>query len=920
MKTFRLLLIEDNISDARLISEMLKDIIHFKSNLTSVGTLKEGCEQIQKNSFDIILLDLNLPDSTGQQTLEKVLSCCDEVPVVLITGNEDEELSLKLIKVGAQDYFTKQILDSALLGKSILFSIERKQTEKKLRESEEKHRLLIENSHDIIYTLSLDGVFTFVSPAWTVLLGHPVSEVVGKPFQQLVHSDDFSANMEWLLKVLETGQRRKGIEYRVRHTDGTWYWHTTSAVPLKDEVGNIIGFEGIARDITERKLAEEKIKESEERYKAITESLTDYLYTAIVKDGRVVETIHHEACRIVTGYSPQEFKTDPNLWINIVPPDEREFIVGEFLKIFDKIKLPPIEHHIIRKDSKLRWISTTTIPKYDAKGNLVSYDGTVKDITDRKQAEDKLKESQKLLDEAQKLAHFGVYNWDADIDCVTWTEELYQIAGLDPKFPAPTFAEHSAIYTPRSWHLLNKAVGKALKTGEIYELELELIRPDGTIRNVNAYGGTKIDSKGQIIGLYGTVQDITERIQAKLALIQANKDLELQNKEKEKRAAELSIAKEHAEESDRLKTAFLQNMSHEIRTPMNGILGFAGLLKKPNLTGDKQQEYIDIIENSGARMLNIINDIIDISKIETEHIDLYLQETNVNYLIRNMHAFFQAEAEKTRLNLTYKTGLSDDQCIIETDETKLTQVLSNLLKNAFKFTKSGTIDFGYYRKDQLLEFYVKDTGIGIEPEMQNIIFERFRQVNMSATRDYEGAGLGLSISKAFVEKFGGKIWVKSELGKGSTFLFNIPCNTKIFKLAETSSEIRIGHKLNNVNILIAENDFVCMKLLKEMLESENVNLFFANNGKEALEILETAPEIQIVLMDLKMPVMNGFEATQLIKKINPGLPVIAQSAYAFSYDQEKAKKAGCDEVICKPINRELLLSMISKQLEKSKIK
>jgi hypothetical protein len=410
--------------------------------------------------------------------------------------------------------------------------------------------------------------------------------------------------------------------------------------------------------------------------------------------------------------------------------------------------------------------------------------------------------------------------------------------------------------------------------------------------------------------------DITVRKEIELMLIQKNQEIESQNEEYKQINEELFKAKEHAEESDRLKTAFLQNMSHEIRTPMNGILGFSELLKNPGLTGDKQQQFIGLIEQSGQRMLNIINDIVNISKIETGQIDLDLKETNVNQLLNHLYIFFRPEAEGKELKLTLKIGLSDELSKIETDDTKLIQVMSNLIKNSLKFTKTGTIEFGYRQKEKVLEFYVHDTGIGIALEMQNKIFERFRQVEMATARNYEGAGLGLAISKAFVEKLGGNLWVDSELGKGSTFFFNVPyISTKISQY-ENQKEYEPGGSLKSVNILIAEDDYVCMHFLEEMLEFENANLFYAINGQEALDIVKTTPEVQIVLMDLKMPVMDGFEATKLIKRLRPGLPVIAQSAYAFSNDQDKARIAGCDDFIGKPLKQELLLSMIKKHLVK----
>ena len=299
---------------------------------------------------------------------------------------------------------------------------------------------------------------------------------------------------------------------------------------------------------------------------------------------------------------------------------------------------------------------------------------------------------------------------------------------------------------------------------------------------------------------------------------------------------------------------------------------------------------------------------------------LKIQETNVNGLLSYLHSFFSHEAEVKGLKLSYKTALSDDSCNIETDDTKLTQVLLNLIKNAIKFTNSGAIEFGYNIVEtqhvaSLLEFYVQDTGIGIAPEKHDIIFERFRQVDMEVTRSYEGIGLGLTISKAFVEKLGGKIWVESLLGKGATFYFNIPYSSTELNQVKNTSENSMGGQLEFVNVLIVEDDDICTLLLKELLENEKANIFFAKNGKEAIDIVNNQ-EIHLVLMDLRMPVMDGFEATTLIKRINPDMPVIAQSAYAFSTDKDKAKIAGCDDFIIKPVNWEILLPLIKKHLTK----
>jgi len=452
-----------------------------------------------------------------------------------------------------------------------------------------------------------------------------------------------------------------------------------------------------------------------------------------------------------------------------------------------------------------------------------------------------------------------------------------------------------------------------------YQIEKRYIHKSGRVIWGNVHVSVVCKENGEPEYAIGIIDDITNRKESELLLLQKTLEIESQNKELLRLNFKYQQAKEKAEESERLKTAFLHNLSHEIRTPMNGILGFAEILKTQKMSGLKQQAVIEIIEKSGQRMLNIINDIVNISIIETGQIELELKETNLNTLLEHLNSLFIHEAEVKGLSLTVKHGLTDNICIIETDLAKITQVFSNLLKNALKFTNSGNIEFGYILNGKQLEFYVKDTGIGIVPEMHEIIFERFRQVELPANDNYGGAGLGLSISKAFVEKLGGKIWVKSKPGEGTTFYFSLPYCIAGSRQTENTSEPEMEIRLQDVTVLIADDDTISIQYLKEILEPEKVRMLFANNGQETVEIIKASPEIQIVLMDLKMPVMDGFEATKRIKKMNPCLPVVAQSAYAFSQDMEKARIAGCDDFISKPVNRELLLSLINKHISKLKV-
>ncbi len=272
---------------------------------------------------------------------------------------------------------------------------------------------------------------------------------------------------------------------------------------------------------------------------------------------------------------------------------------------------------------------------------------------------------------------------------------------------------------------------------------------------------------------YGHRQELAR---AEHELIRQNTELQELNKALSKMNQDLRKAKERAEESDKLKSAFLANISHEIRTPMNGILGFAKLLLNPDLSGEQQKDYLDIIQKSGRRMLNIINDLVDISKIESGHTEIHVKEVDVCKVLSDLHAFFLPEYIKKDISLEYMVPEDCENIIIHADGNRLIQILSNLIKNALKFTREGRVVFGFTAKEDAIEFFVKDTGIGIPPALAGKVFERFRKIDFDAEEAYEGAGLGLSISKAFVEAHGGKIWLESAENEGSSFYFTIPCN------------------------------------------------------------------------------------------------------------------------------------------------
>jgi len=372
---------------------------------------------------------------------------------------------------------------------------------------------------------------------------------------------------------------------------------------------------------------------------------------------------------------------------------------------------------------------------------------------------------------------------------------------------------------------------------------------------------------------------------------------------------DLVQAKEEAEKSDRIKTSFLQNISHEVRTPMNGIVGFAELLRSSDITDEKREEYTKLMTSCTYQLAGVINDIIDISKIETGDVELFPGEFIISELLENDFQIYSASAIEKGIKVEISNKVGDQ--ILRTDQAKISQVLNNLMSNAVKFTNAGSIKINFSREDETLNFSVSDTGIGIDKELIPVVFDRFSQAETGLDRSYTGAGLGLSISKGLINFMGGSIEVESEAGKGSTFKVSVPVEfTESYEAEKTNNSDKALR--NNLTILIAEDDEISMLYHKEIFANSGHTILSASNGLEAIGIVRRNENIDLVLMDLKMPLMNGHDAARKIKEVNRSIPVIALTAYAFEEDDRKVISDDFDDYLVKPVDRDLLISRIKK--------
>lgn len=794
---------------------------------------------------------------------------------------------------------------------------EKKKTEHELKESKGRFELAMKASRDGLYDWDLVTNEIYYSPGWKKMLGYEDDELPNdfSVWENLTKPEDVERSQEIQQEMLSKQRDRFELELKMKHKKGSWVDILSRAEAVFNEEGKAIRIVGTHVDITNKKEIENQLKESEERFRQITDYAQEWIWEV---DSKGLFTYSSPVVEKLLGYTPDEIVGKKHFYDLFLSADRR-VLKEAALKIFkEKEEIKNFVNRNIHKNGKEVWLSTSGVPMLNEHGELIGYRGLDQDITEQRTAELALESVAKQFSMLSGLEFFEnackylTENLNVDIAFVgkfVKGKTVDVIAGID----------NGELLERFGYDLEDTPCEKVAK-GDIcfYDDGIQTLFPKDILlieMGIEAYAGIPLVGRsGDPLGVFVLLN--RKPIQSKdlhlnlLQIFSGKITAELERMEAEQ---SLKQALNRAEESDRLKTAFLSNMSHEIRTPMNGIVGFTELLQDPDLPEVNQREYVTIIQKSSERLLSTVNDIIEISKIESGEVSVSKEKVDVVELIESFVDFFRPEATKKNLEISFDNLTGKPKCLTESDKIKLTSIVSNLIKNAIKYTDSGYIKLGLKVNNESLVLSCKDSGIGIPKHRHEAIFNRFEQADLEDKQAHEGSGLGLAIVKSYVEMLDGKIWVESEEMKGTVFYVALPVSAPEMRinLIEQGTGIT-PQKKKDIKILIVEDDEISSLHLSVITKDLAQTVQLVTNGLEAIRACEKQSDFDLIFMDIKMPVMDGFEATREIRKFNSDVVIIAQTAFAFYEDHQKALAAGCNDFISKPIKKAELVKLVNK--------
>lgn len=802
-----------------------------------------------------------------------------------------------------------------------------RKSEDALRQSEERLNMALQATNLGMWDWNLETNEVYYSPIWMSMLGYNYGELpqVFDTWTNLQHPDDARYSHEKIMEVIKNREASFEIEFRLKHKNGQYVWIRSMGKAVDfDEDGNTIRLTGIHENIHQRKRDEQVRQVLFDISTAVssTRSLNE-LYVKIRESlGRVLDTTNcflalynADSDTLTLPFmedekdSFTEFPARKTLTAFVIRTGEAQLIDNlreeELTRLgeIEPVGAPcvswlgvPLRHEgdTIGVFAVQSYTEDVVYTSADAELLVFASDQIALAIERRRQ-QDNIKASQ----EHQRR----VFESSPDPMMVVDTRALitdFNSAFLEAFNVAPDLVYGQKIFRfiqREHWRQAMWDFDRTWKEGFLKNLEYRVVRPDGYTFDGEVSCGAMYTSDGKPESMVLILKNISERKDAERKMLEA---------------------RYKAEESDRLKTAFLSNMSHEIRTPMNAIVGFSDLLSDEELTPEDRRDFIAQINQGADDLMRLIDDIIDIAKIEAGQVNVHIAECFLLDLFKELHLMFiqnLKRAGKDEVEMVIRWDWPVSELAIYTDPFRLKQILVNLLGNAVKFTDKGTITLGIEEHPSGIRFYVSDTGIGIREEKQKVIFDRFMQGHETKTKLYGGTGLGLAISKNLTEILGGEIGLDSVSGEGATFWFILPRNEVPLKYeAALRAPLQDLKSWEGRRILIAEDDHSNYYFLYEALKDTGAELLWSKDGEETLALFREHKDLDMVLMDINMPLMNGYECTRIIKGERPDLPVVAQTAYAMSGEREISREAGCDDYLSKPIKVKELLETIARHI------
>ncbi|MBN2664759.1 MAG: response regulator [Bacteroidales bacterium] len=1026
-KNLNILIIEDNTGDIILLQEYLNSNKLGEFSIFIANTLSQAKNRIKENNLDVILLDLNLPDSNGLQTFIEIEKIANETAIIILTEIDNNEIAVDAVNMGAQDFILKSNISDCFLNKSIKYSYNRQQLQNKANHfsrinkairnvnqliiKEENSNSLLEkvtkclvdtNGYHFVWIYLFEekkNYYISINKEYHDLAAKFTKSVIDKHFtyclnktiknNQLYVSSEEKENCIICPFYIEKKKEKtfiKTINYKKEQFGFIGvglkekYSIESAEQQMFREVVDDIAY--ALYSIKQKKQKEEyqqKLIEDEQHFCSLLNNPVNYaIYRLKAGKTPLEASITHVSPSItdIAGIKKDDIYNFNSWFYNIHPNDLDKIIAAN-----EKGTKPPFEFDeffkINHPTKGLRWLNIQSkgFSSEDNPNKILYANGIITDITEIKNAEIKVKqqnqEYQSLLEEfkwqnerlhelnaktkkllanniiqkqeiqknnirLQALADIHLYKPDNIQDLLVFSleqaikitdsktgyfyhyNEKKQLFIINPWSKNAT-NKHKTIDKKTTYNLKDSGIwGEAVRQRKPIIINdfsapnhLKKGTPKGDVK-LNNFLSIPIFADEKIVAVVGVANKKTDSNKSDIIQLTLLMNNVWKIHERHNLTEDLKKAKQKAEESDKLKSIFLANMSHEIRTPMNAIIGFTNLINNGAIEQEKQTRFLNIIDKSAKQLLKIIDDIIDISKIEANQLNISIAPFSPNELIKDVFLLFKNSKNiKKDVKLKIEFPDNSENTIIKSDSLRIKQIFINLINNALKFTIFGKIEFGYKIIENEIIFFVADTGIGIPKQKQEIIFERFRQVNEFSY--HEGTGLGLAICKGIIDNLGGKIWINSEVNKGSTFYFSIKAN-KAQKQELVEKKDQTSLDLSGKTVFVVDDSDFSIAYLLELLQPTNANIFVLKDGVELMEELEIIiPDL--ILLDINMPRMTGFECIEQIIKQKIPVKVIAQTAYAMSNEKEMCINSGFDDYVSKPINEQELYTKIKKALK-----